>query len=1182
MFCPALLPRDPDPNSDSERKSPVNSPPQFLVGMLTVLSFAVGSPLLPAQEDADEKKAAPKPGKLVFAHGMSLPGTIESATDKTLGWKSDFFSEAVDLRFSALRSAEMEVPAQTPTPEDSLAVYLADGSHFYGNLVRLDSDSIVIQSSRCGRVELDRNQVSRLQWFRQGDLLWSGPAGSAGISHPGKPPVGRRWHGVSGGEVKTVGWKHRGLVPVELPDKVEVEFRLRSSQRPEFEVTLKSRKQNAIIKTWDDEVVIRRAADHLKLLTLTEKDREIGLRVFWDQQTDSGIVANMDGTILGKWLSEGGKPGQRGEVDGIPVVYLAKRELKPPKNPIPDGLAFNNLGRDITIESIRVRRWDGRDPEPRLDPESQGFPRVEQVDGSVLGVFSDGIVASSDGKTLTFAGDGGSTIPLSRVEAIVFSERKRIASKRPDTGFTELKFQDGTRLLAKIDALQDGAFTLTLPASSKPLTVQKDGLFLATFHEEVDPAFTDGTFHQGDRITFEKTSIHGEWLPGDGPLPIWKPPGAESGVAVTKGQAYEIRRVYSAEEKAIPQVDALLHLDEGQVLPAQVTGIGPNGDWIEIDSQYVDIDRFESGTVRAIQYPGAEVNPHLFEDRGWRIVRGKKGQHVLPQKESDKDGPLKSVTLKPGGAWGHASMLQGTEIRFNLKTNGYGTLRLRLFGGNTEAPDSETTRLLLAHFGDEIYCGAERNPGDFGIRQDIRAESNKPVPIRITWEPKKLVIHAKGQQAAVVPVSEEYPRNGVSIVFEPADLWGNGEREITVSDFSLKAAPGMISSPPVLTENKERALTIPRFRRDDIPKQVLLAWNGDLLRGAIESATDKAFSFRTGLETHQIPTDRVAAAIWLTPPGGESDDEEGGQEEAANEASKGQIIRANGGEILINGNQVVNARGAIIGANLGGNVQIINGAVQVAGVQVQAGGNPGETPQKLSEADGHHTIRLHNGGQLTLAVNSFGPKFVEGRTEALGNCRIPTDLVGSIRTGKLENSGTHSAPFLGWNLQHAPEPSPEGGQGGGANSPLVGKVAPPVDLPLLTEGRFKLEKGKVAVLDFWATWCGPCVRALPEMIESFSDFDPEKVQFIAVNQAEGPDTIRKFLERRNWSDLTVALDSQQAVAGAYGVQGIPHTVVIDAEGKVAWVSSGFRPGIGEETATQVRQLLEKGESESSE
>ena len=79
--------------------------------------------------------------------------------------------------------------------------------------------------------------------------------------------------------------------------------------------------------------------------------------------------------------------------------------------------------------------------------------------------------------------------------------------------------------------------------------------------------------------------------------------------------------------------------------------------------------------------------------------------------------------------------------------------------------------------------------------------------------------------------------------------------------------------------------------------------------------------------------------------------------------------------------------------------------------------------------------------------------------------------------------------------------------------PLIGKNAPQFESVLLDGSKFKLEnhKGKVVVLDFWATWCGPCVRALPVLIEKMSQFEKDELILLAVNQGETKKVISQFL-----------------------------------------------------------------------
>ena len=110
------------------------------------------------------------------------------------------------------------------------------------------------------------------------------------------------------------------------------------------------------------------------------------------------------------------------------------------------------------------------------------------------------------------------------------------------------------------------------------------------------------------------------------------------------------------------------------------------------------------------------------------------------------------------------------------------------------------------------------------------------------------------------------------------------------------------------------------------------------------------------------------------------------------------------------------------------------------------------------------------------------------------------------------------------------------------------------------------------MLDFWATWCGPCVKSLPGLIEAMSAFPEDRVKLIGVNQGEPPDLVKRFLETRNWK-LNVAMDAQQSVARQYGVDGIPHTVIVGPDGKVAWVKTGYSPDGETEAANAVKKLL---------
>lgn len=148
------------------------------------------------------------------------------------------------------------------------------------------------------------------------------------------------------------------------------------------------------------------------------------------------------------------------------------------------------------------------------------------------------------------------------------------------------------------------------------------------------------------------------------------------------------------------------------------------------------------------------------------------------------------------------------------------------------------------------------------------------------------------------------------------------------------------------------------------------------------------------------------------------------------------------------------------------------------------------------------------------------------------------------------------------------------GMGDQAQNDLLGKPAPDVELQLLSGGTMSLAKHKqnkeIVVLDFWATWCPPCVRGLPLVSGVAKEFADKGVVFYAVNVREQPETIKAFLEK-NKLDIKVPLDSDGKAGEAYGVTGIPQTVIIGKDGTVQAVHVGFAPG----SENQLRDELGK-------
>ena len=90
-------------------------------------------------------------------------------------------------------------------------------------------------------------------------------------------------------------------------------------------------------------------------------------------------------------------------------------------------------------------------------------------------------------------------------------------------------------------------------------------------------------------------------------------------------------------------------------------------------------------------------------------------------------------------------------------------------------------------------------------------------------------------------------------------------------------------------------------------------------------------------------------------------------------------------------------------------------------------------------------------------------------------------------------------------------------------------------------------EGKVVVLNFWASWCGPCRSEIPSMQALYEELEPEGFEIVAVNLQEPLSTVAAFVKEYRMS-FTVLLDSSGEIGGTYGASSIPTTYVIDRNG----------------------------------
>jgi len=120
--------------------------------------------------------------------------------------------------------------------------------------------------------------------------------------------------------------------------------------------------------------------------------------------------------------------------------------------------------------------------------------------------------------------------------------------------------------------------------------------------------------------------------------------------------------------------------------------------------------------------------------------------------------------------------------------------------------------------------------------------------------------------------------------------------------------------------------------------------------------------------------------------------------------------------------------------------------------------------------------------------------------------------------------------------------------------------------------RLSEQRGRVVMVNFWATWCGPCRQELPQLNRLYEKYRASGFVMLGVNVDED---VRKAAEVAGKLGVTfpVLLDTDKAVSRLYDLSTMPSTVLIDRDGKVRHVHRGYQTGVEENYDRQIREML---------
>lgn len=143
-------------------------------------------------------------------------------------------------------------------------------------------------------------------------------------------------------------------------------------------------------------------------------------------------------------------------------------------------------------------------------------------------------------------------------------------------------------------------------------------------------------------------------------------------------------------------------------------------------------------------------------------------------------------------------------------------------------------------------------------------------------------------------------------------------------------------------------------------------------------------------------------------------------------------------------------------------------------------------------------------------------------------------------------------------------------------SATPGSPAPDFTLAARDGGKVSLGdlKGQVVMINFWATWCGPCRQEMPLLAQLQAKYEPLGFTLIGVNVE--PDSAAAVTWLKGVPvTFPILFDTDSAVAGRFGVEGMPSTVFVDRNGQVRYVHRGYKPGDEAKYADMIRSLVKE-------
>lgn len=1025
-----------------------------VVWMVTLLIQTLDVARLPANGPT----ASSQSGVLTWNNGDTLSGKMIAYSDGHVRWHSNQFSTPLEIHSDFLASLAFKVGPDKWAVSDGFRVETSTGDVVFGELVSIDGETVVLDSSRLGRVELRREYVREVRQLKHTQVVYDGPRWLDGWT---VLKAGRRvseWEATEHGFLRTE--KYGGELYHDLPelDVAEINLVFRWSGKPGFQVDFSAPselvatrpKPRLSIKSWGDDVVAQSSlatTDFQHLMKLADRETELRLRLVWDNLAGEVTISGAAGRPLGRIVVDKAK-GK----DGF-------------------GILIKNRSDDLIVEQVRLSRWNGAS---RSEDREDGTSYVRLASGKLISDVIESYHRSSSDVQLK-ATDAFSIDELAVAEFIPTGKKHFMPQ--------HVRFEDGTEFSCEVLSIDDKEFKLHAPISKENLTAVRRGLESIRCFQGRTNEFEFHLVGDGNRLSGNLRPVRDSLALG------WAPIGSRQPVGIEIGEKHTIERRMGQSIQPLAQLGSeVIYFRDDTVVIGEVKRIDEQH--LALASPYTDEQSVPVDEIKAIEMLQGSGRVS-FTDPGWEFMRSTRPlQRAQEHMEVADPISIRDLTLPHRG-----------KITFSVSWDKdfVGLLTLHL-GTSRKQPRNSIARFTFAQERLSARClmtssGASNLPPIPDRRATISLEAND----------RKLSVWVNGIRAFTADTKSRIEDTGLWIqcgsargALSTSVSKGKTRRprlvieRLRIGDGASRLGAGFASASEL-----EMMLRLPRNRASDAPQAMLCSANGDLLRGNLLNMDFEQVAFESRYEEVLMPRSEVSALVWF-----QKTDQE-------------KMVRVS--------------------------------------------------------ADQSVRITSRDGSLLYLSQPRIVDEDVVGTHRVLGICRLPLTHVLRIQNG---DGSWPSSTTADWRLEPTAEPKfVDDTFEQGTNSPLIGTDVRDVVIPMLDGGDIRLgdEGDKIVVLDFWASWCAPCIRSLPKLIPMLDTFPQERVKLIAVNQAEAPFTINTFLASRDLT-MNVGLDAETVLARQFGVKSIPHTVIV-GNGKVERVFVGAPADLHESIYNAVTELL---------